>query len=79
MGDEFRKFHDNIRAYGGNVILAAVTAPGADEGLPWDPDRCLLGDQHCHGGNRGCRVVRDLADEWNEPASERYARMWKAA
>jgi hypothetical protein len=79
MGDEFRKFHDNIRAYGGNVILAAVTAPGADEGLPWDPDRCLVAGEHRHGGNYGCRVVRDLADEWNESASERYARMWKAA
>lgn len=79
MGDECRKFHDNINAYGGNVILVAVTAPGADEGLPWDADRCLVGAQHRHRGDHGCRVVRDLADEWNESASERYARMWKAA
>jgi hypothetical protein len=28
---------------------------------------------------RGCRGVRDLADEWNESASERYARRWKGA
>jgi hypothetical protein len=37
MGDEFRKFHDNINHYGGNVILVAVTAPGADEGFPGIP------------------------------------------
>jgi hypothetical protein len=79
MGDEFRKFHDNINAYGGNVILVVVTAPGADEGLPWDSDQCSLEGQHRHGGNRGCCVVRDLATEWNESSSERYARMWKAA
>jgi len=60
------------------VILVAVTAPGADE-LPWDPDCCLGGEQHRHRGDQGCRVVRDLADEWNESASERYAGTWKAA
>jgi hypothetical protein len=79
MGDEFRKFHDNINAYDGSVVLVAVTAPGADEGLPWDPDHCLVGTRHRHRGDHGCRVVRDLATEWNESASERYARMWKAA
>jgi hypothetical protein len=61
------------------VVLVAVTAPGACEGLPWDPDLCELQAAHKHRGDRGCRVVRDLAQEWNEEASERYARMWKAA
>jgi hypothetical protein len=56
-----------------------VTGPGAAEGLPWDPDRCEVRGPHKHGGIRGCRVVRDLAEEWNESASERYARMWKGA
>jgi hypothetical protein len=79
MGDEFRKFHDNIKAYGGSVVLVAVTAPGADEGLPWDRDQCLIEDRHRHGGDRGCCVVRDLAEEWNESTSDRYAAMWKAA
>jgi hypothetical protein len=78
-GDEYRKFQDNIAAYGGRVVLVAVTALGANEGLPWDSDRCEIQNSHKHGGNRGCRVVRDLAYEWNETASERYARMWKAA
>jgi hypothetical protein len=79
MGDVFRKFHDNIRAYDGNVVLVAITAPGATEGLPWDPDCCAVGVAHRHRGDHGCRVVGDLASEWNESASERYARMWKAA
>jgi hypothetical protein len=78
-GDEHRKFQDNITAYGGLVVLVAVTAPGSGEGLDWDPDRCELQTSHKHGGERGCRVVGDLANEWNETASERYARMWKAA
>src|SRR6266540_4846628 len=78
-GDEYRKFHENIAAYGGRVVLVAVTGPGAAEGLPWDPDRCEIQGRHKHGGVRGCRVVRDLAEEWNESASDRYGRMWKAA
>jgi hypothetical protein len=61
------------------VVLVAVTAPGSAEGLPWDPDRCAVREPHKHGGVLGCRVVRDMADEWNEDASDRYARLWKAA
>jgi hypothetical protein len=34
-GDEFRKFKDNLSAYGGRIMLVAVTGPGADV-LPWD-------------------------------------------
>ena len=78
-GDEYRKFQDNIAAYGGRVVLVAVTGPGAAEGLPWDPDRCEIKGPHKHGGVRGCRIVHDLAEDWNESASERYARMWKGA
>jgi hypothetical protein len=76
--DEFRKFHTNIREYGGRIVLVAVTAPGTDA-LPWDVDVCCEMGPHRHSGPFGCRVVRDLADEWNVDASERYARMWKAA
>lgn len=76
--DEYRKFHENIRAYGGRVVLVAVTAPGADL-LPWDHDACLIEGPHKHSGKLGCRVVRDVADEWNECASDEYAKLWKAA
>ena len=34
-GDEFRKFRDNLVAYGGRIMLVAVTGPGKDV-LPWD-------------------------------------------
>lgn len=76
--DEYRKFHENIREYGGRVVLVAVTAPGASV-LPWDHDACLVEGEHKHSGKLGCKVVRDLADEWNEGASEEYAKLWKAA
>ena len=36
-GDEFRKFKGNLTAYGGRIMLVAVTAPGADV-LPWEGD-----------------------------------------
>lgn len=62
-GDEFRKFHDNIAAYGGRVVLVAVTGPG-DDVLPRDAE----------GNVRGA-----FAYGWNVTASDRYARLWKAA
>jgi hypothetical protein len=33
-GDEYRKLLENLLAYGGSVVLIAVTAPGASV-LPW--------------------------------------------
>lgn len=78
QNDEYRKFHENIRHYDGRVVLVAVTAPGADQ-LPWDVDHCADFGPHRHTGPRGCRVVRDLADEWNGDASAEYAKLWKAA
>lgn len=62
-GDEYRKFHDNIAAYGGRVVLVAVTGPG-DDVLPRDSDG---------------RVRPAFAYGWNVTASARYARLWKAA
>jgi hypothetical protein len=78
-GDEFRKFRDNLVAYDGRVVLVAVTAPGADDDLPWDPEVCADRPHHRHSGPDGCRVVRESAAMWNETASERYATLWKAA
>ena len=76
--DEARKFGENIAAYGGRVVLVAVTAPGADV-LPWDERRCSVEGPHKHRGDRGCRVAWDEGLRWNLDASERYARLWKAA
>src|SRR5215210_5955995 len=76
-GDEWRKLHDNLVAYGGAVVLVAVTAPGADD-LPWDANVCG-NDNHRHSGPAGCRVHEDAAYAWNVTASARYARLFKAA
>jgi hypothetical protein len=47
--------------------------------LPWDPSRCELVGPHRHRGDFGCRVVESVAYRWNVDASDRYARLWKAA
>src|SRR5215211_9186427 len=75
--DEWRKFHDNLVAYGGAVALVTVTAPGADV-LPWDANVCG-NDDHAHSGPRGCLVHEEAANAYNVTASARYARLFKAA
>src|SRR5215213_1690028 len=75
--DEWRKFHDNLVAYGGAVALVSITAPGADD-LPWDANVCG-DDDHKHSGPAGCRVHPAAADGWNLTASARYAQLFKAA
>jgi hypothetical protein len=59
-GDEWRKFHDNLVAYGGAIALVAVTALGAED-LPWDANACG-NDTHKHSGPAGCRVHQEAAD-----------------
>lgn len=62
----------------GEIVLGAVTAPGARE-LPWDERACSgLGD-HEHSGRLGCRVDGSAAREWNESASERWRRLHRRA
>jgi len=34
-GDQRQKLFRNLEAFAGNVLISAVTAPGADQ-LPWD-------------------------------------------
>lgn len=78
QGDEFRKYLANLREFGGRFVVVAVTAPGVDV-LPWDRERCLIEGPHKCTGTVGCRVVGDVAEEWNADANDRYQRMWKAA
>ena len=74
-GDQRRKLFDNLGAYdGGNVVVLAVTGPGA-EVLPWDETLCRSAGPHAHSGARGCRVDRLQARLWNETASERWRRL----
>ena len=66
---------ENLGAYeGGEVIVLAVTAPGAAD-LPWDESHCRARGEHVHSGPRGCRVDRLAAHLWNESASDRWRRL----
>lgn len=77
-GDVRQKLFQNLAAYDGEVLLSAVTAPGADA-LPWDETRCAHRGEHKHSGRIGCRVDRNAAREWNETASERWRRLHRRA
>jgi len=71
-GDQRRKLFENLAAYeGGNVVVLAVTGPGADV-LPWDEKHCRALGEHVHSGPRGCRVDRLAARLWNETAPQRW-------
>ena len=74
-GDQRRKLFENLAAYeGGEVVVLAVTAPGASQ-LPWDEGRCREVGRHVHSGPRGCRVDRASAEKWNATASKRWTRL----
>lgn len=77
-GDVRQKLFQNLAAYDGEVLLSAVTAPGADL-LPWDESACAHRGEHKHSGRLGCRVDRRTAREWNESASDRWRRLHRRA
>jgi hypothetical protein len=80
-GDQRRKLFANLDAYADlvpadakepQVLLTAVTAPGAGPQLRWDERHCEgLGD-HTHSGTLGCRVHPWDAGHWNRTAAERW-------
>jgi hypothetical protein len=80
-GDQRRKTFANLDVYADQipsgvkeprVLLTAVTAPGADEGLPWDPTHCESLGPHRHSGLLGCRVKFWDAGHWNRTAPQRW-------
>ena len=73
-GDQRRKLFENLAAYGGECVVLAVTAPGADR-LPWDEEHCRSLGVHDHSGPLGCRVDRHAAREFNETISDRWRRL----
>src|SRR5438270_4354624 len=77
-GDQRRKLFANLESYGGEVLMSAVTAPGAAE-LPWDEAACVGLGPHQHSGMLGCRVRQGAADEWNRSAPERWRRLHRRA
>jgi hypothetical protein len=79
--DWYRCLLENLRAYGGPVVMVSVTPPGAPA-LPWDEEFCSqrrVTERHEHAGKRGCRVRLGHARQWNETASLRWGMLRRAA
>jgi len=80
-GDQRRKIFENLRAYTegtGDVLLGAVTAPGAGE-LPWDVHHCSGLGEHEHSGLLGCRVEAGARHAYNRAAPDRWRRLHRRA
>jgi hypothetical protein len=77
-GDQRQKLFRNLEAVHGEIVLGAVTAPGARE-LPWDEGACSALGDHQHSGSLGCRVNAKAAREWNESAPGRWRRLHRRA
>lgn len=77
-GDQRQKLFRNLEAVHGEIVLGAVTAPGARE-LPWDERACSGRGDHEHSVSRGCRVDGSAAREWNEGAPGRWRRLHRRA
>jgi hypothetical protein len=77
-GDQRQKLFRNLETLPGDILLSAVTAPGASV-LPWDTQQCAALGEHRHSGKLGCRVSRVAAREWNESAAGRWRRLHRRA
>ena len=76
--DTRRRLLDNLSAYPGRAVMLTLTPPGADV-LPWDPAVCAHLGRHKHDGRLGCRVVAEVARNWNETAPERARELNRVA
>lgn len=63
----------NLEAYGGPVLMIAITPPGTDR-LPW---ACTK--EHDHEGPKGCKVDGEAADEWSYAARANWKHLREAA
>ncbi len=77
-GDQRQKLFRNLEAVKGEIVLGAVTAPGAGT-LPWDESVCGALGEHEHSGRLGCRVDGRAAREWNDSAPGRWRRLHRRA
>jgi hypothetical protein len=77
-GDQRQKLFRNLEAFGGQVLVSAVTAPGSDV-LPWDESVCAALGEHKHGGDLGCRVDASAAAPWNREAADKWRRIHRRA
>lgn len=77
-GDQRQKLFCNLEAFGGNVLISAVTAPGSGE-MPWDESVCAGLGEHKHSGQFGCRVEHAVAGRWNRAAQAGWRRLHRRA
>jgi hypothetical protein len=77
-GDQRQKLFRNLDILPGNILLSAVTAPGADC-LPWDERVCAALGEHKHSGQLGCRVEEAAAARWNREAPVQWRRLHRRA
>lgn len=77
-GDQRQKLFRNLEVLEGEILLSAVTAPGADL-LGWDERLCEGLAEHAHSGRLGCRVDEAVARAWNESAPGRWRRLHRRA
>ena len=77
-GDKRQKLFRNLEAFAGDVLLGAVTAPGADA-LRWDEGNCRGLGAHEHSGLLGCRVGDRDAEPWNRGAPGQWRRLHRRA
>lgn len=77
-GDQRQKLFRNLEVLDGEILLSAVTAPGADV-LAWDEELCAGLGEHEHSGRLGCRVDGASARAWNESAPGRWRRLHRRA
>lgn len=68
-----RVMRANLEAYGGPVMMVAITPPGTDR-LPW---ACTK--EHDHAGPKGCKVDDEAADEWSYTARGNWKHLREAA
>lgn len=77
-GDQRQKLFRNLEAFGGKVLISAVTAPGSEQ-MPWDESICSRLREHKHTGSLGCRVESAAATRWNDQAPDMWRRLHRRA
>jgi hypothetical protein len=79
-GDQRQKLFRNLEVLPGDILLSAVTAPGADC-LPWDERVCAGLGEHKHSGqlghtDGGALVMSTYGHPSEQAARERLKRAY---
>jgi len=71
-GDTRQRLFRALEAFGGDVTMVTVTAPGQSL-LPWDRALCRALGEHLCSGDLGCQSKGSA--EWNESAPKRWREL----